>query len=174
MCAISALLPELVDFRGNKFEQLVQQTARFDFGFAAEIDQLSVDPVTRRAPAIFIEQAPAINAEGGVLPEQFVKLGNNRLDERGHRERVVDARLRVADADLERVEKRMEPDVPPDFLRIIDATGLDQQLAVIFVLGKRFERVGNSGARKTLEHFEPITFQAGVCPTQKGELTESA
>src|SRR6266487_5654369 len=56
----------------------------------------------------------------------------------------------------------MESNVPPDFLCVIDATGLDEQLAVVFVLGKALERVGNPGARKTLEHFESITFQARV------------
>src|SRR5947207_10868665 len=56
----------------------------------------------------------------------------------------------------------MKSDVPPNFLRVIDATGLDEQLAVVFVLGKAFECVGNPSARKTLEHFESIPFQAGV------------
>src|SRR5438094_10383446 len=56
----------------------------------------------------------------------------------------------------------MESNVPPDFFRVIDAAGFDQELAVIFVLGKTFECVWNPSARKTLEHFESITFQAGV------------
>src|SRR5437764_13128401 len=56
----------------------------------------------------------------------------------------------------------MESNVPPDFFRVVDAAGLDEQLAVILVLGKALERVGNPGARKTLEHFESITFQARV------------
>src|SRR5207244_11628704 len=56
----------------------------------------------------------------------------------------------------------MESDVPPDFFRVVDAAGFDQELAVILVLGKALERVGNPGAWKTLEHFESITFQARV------------
>src|SRR5437899_6025289 len=56
----------------------------------------------------------------------------------------------------------MESDVPPDFFRVIDAACLYQQLAVILVLGKALERVGNPGSRKTLEYFKSITFQAGV------------
>ena len=56
----------------------------------------------------------------------------------------------------------MQPDVPPDFLRIVNTAGLHQQFAVVFVLGKRFERVGNASARKTFEHFQSITFQPGV------------
>src|SRR5439155_11795128 len=67
-----------------------------------------------------------------------------------------------AQPNFERLEKWMEPDVPPDFFRVVDAAGFDQELAVILVLGKALERVGNPGARKTLEHFESITFQARV------------
>ena len=58
----------------------------------------------------------------------------------------------------------MEPDIPPDFFRVIDAAGFDQQFAVILVLGEDLERIGNAGARETLEHFKPITFETGVAP----------
>ena len=60
------------------------------------------------------------------------------------------------------------------FFGVIDATGFDQQLAVILVFGEGFERIRNAGARKTFEHFQAITFQPRVLPTQNGELTESA
>ena len=56
----------------------------------------------------------------------------------------------------------MQPDVPPDFFRVVDATGFDQQLAVVVVLRKRFEGIGNASARKTFEHFEAITFQPRI------------
>src|SRR5205085_2978131 len=56
----------------------------------------------------------------------------------------------------------MEPDVPPDFFRVIDAAGLDQEFAEILVFRERLEGVWNSGARKALEHFETITFQPRV------------
>src|SRR5438105_15205082 len=61
----------------------------------------------------------------------------------------------------------MEPNVPPDFLGIVDATGLDQEFAVILVFRERFERVGDAGARKTLEHFQPVTLQAGILTDPK-------
>src|SRR4029077_1753647 len=114
----------------------------------AKVDQLSIDTVSRRAPAIFVEQTPPINAEGRVSSKELEQFRDDRLDQGGDRKRVVHARLGVADADFKSVEHRMQPNVPPDFLGIVDATGLDQQLAVIFVLGKRFEGVRNSSARK--------------------------
>src|SRR2546423_14344323 len=159
-----AFAPKFVDFGGNKFHQLVEQTAGLDFLFAAKIDELAFDAVTRGAPAILIEQPAAINAEGRILPEQFVELRNYGLDQGGDREGIVDARLRIADAHFQGVEKWMEPDVPPDFLGVIDATGFDQQLAEVFVLGKRLEGIRNSGARKALKHFEAITFQTRILP----------
>src|SRR5207249_803878 len=55
-----------------------------------------------------------------------------------------------------------QPNVPPDFFGVVNAAGLDEQLAVVFVLGKAFERVRNPSARKTLKHFQTITFQACV------------
>ena len=58
----------------------------------------------------------------------------------------------------------MEPDVPPNFLGVIDATGFHEQVAVIGVFRKRFERIRNAGAGKTLEHFQPVTFQPGIVP----------
>src|SRR5438874_106764 len=61
----------------------------------------------------------------------------------------------------------MEPNVPPDFLGIVDATGLDQEFAVILVFRERFERVRNAGARKTLEDFQPVTLQAGILTDPK-------
>src|SRR5256714_5031447 len=157
-----AFAPKFVDFGGNKFHQLVEQTAGLDFLFAAKIDELAFDAVTRGAPAILIEQPAAINAEGRILPEQFVELRNYGLDQGGDCEGIVDARLRIADAHFQGVEKRMEPDVPPDFLGVIDATGLDEELAKIFVLGEGLEGIGNSGAWKAFEHLQAITFQAGV------------
>src|SRR5947207_14265804 len=64
----------------------------------------------------------------------------------------------------------MEPNVPPDFLGIVDATGLDQEFAVILVFRERFERVRNAGARKTLEHFQPVTLQAGILTDPKRRI----
>jgi hypothetical protein len=46
--------------------------------------------------------------------------------------------------------------------QIFFAAGLDEQFAVIFVLRKALKRVWNSGARKTLEHFQPIAFQSSI------------
>src|SRR6266542_613246 len=122
----------------------------------------SMCAISRRVPSVLILKTTPVNSKGRVLPQKFEKLGNDCLDQRRDCKRVIHPGLGIADAHLQRIEERVQPNVPPDFLRVINATGLDQQLAVVFVLGKALERVGNSGARKTLKHFQAITFQARV------------
>lgn len=46
---------ELGYFVGHKLDELVNQTARLRFAFLAEIDELAIDAVARRTPAIFIQ-----------------------------------------------------------------------------------------------------------------------
>ena len=56
-----AAAPELIDFRGNKFQNLMDQTARLDFAAAAEIDELSIKTIARGPPTVLIDHAAAIN-----------------------------------------------------------------------------------------------------------------
>ena len=70
-----------------------------------------------------------------------MQLDDDRLNDRGERDGVIHARLRITDADLEGVEKRVEPDVPPNLFRVIDAVRAHEQLAVILVFGEAFERI---------------------------------
>src|SRR5437588_11545782 len=103
----------------------MDETARLHFATPPKIDQLSIKPVTRGPPAILINQAPRINPEGRVLPQQLVELADDCLHHRRQRNRVFDAALGIANPKLQSVEKRMEPNVPPDFLRVINAVGRD-------------------------------------------------
>src|SRR4029434_9581464 len=83
-------------------------------------------------------------------------------------ERILHARLGVAHPHLQRVEERMQPDVPPDFLGVVDATGLNQQLAAILIFRERLERMLYAGAGKTFEYFQAITFQPRVLTHPEG------
>src|SRR4029078_6141517 len=93
-----------------------------------EIDQLSVDAVARRAPPVFIQKATPVNPESVVSPEQFEKFGDNRLNQRCNRKGIVHPRLSIAHSHLQRIKKRVQPNVPPDFFRVVDAAGFAQQL----------------------------------------------
>src|SRR5438045_7050824 len=118
---------EFVYFSGNEFEHLVEQLALVHFALASEIDQFAVKSVAAGAPAIFVDQAARILSESNILLTQLVQFDNDRLHHCRQRDRVFHPRLRVADAKLDRVEKRMQSDVPPDLFRVIDATGRDEQ-----------------------------------------------
>src|SRR6266480_6083556 len=106
----------------------------FHFSFLAEVDQFSVDAVARSAPAVLIQKTAPVNPESGVLSQQFKKLRDDNLDERRDCEGVVHASLGVAHPHLQCVEEWVQPNIPPDFSCVIDATSFDQQLAVIFIL----------------------------------------
>ena len=93
---------------------------------------------------------------------QFLQLDHDGLHHGGERDRVVDPRLRIANAKLDCVEERVQTDVPPDFLCVVDAPGADEQLQVIVVFGEALESVGNAGARETFEDHLAVRFQSRV------------
>src|ERR1041384_1252370 len=55
----------------------------------------------------------------------------------------------------------MRPDIPPDFLAIIDAVRVDQQVNVILKLRPALIGVGNVGAREFVENLTAVRTQAG-------------
>src|SRR5580704_10929107 len=57
---------------------------------------------------------------------------------------------------------RVRPDVPPDLLGVVDALGLHQQIHEALVFTPAWKIVRNVGARKFVEYFAAIRFQARV------------
>jgi len=55
MCAISEVKAQFVHFRGNEFEHFLKQITLVHFAFAAEIDQLAVQSIARRAPPVLVD-----------------------------------------------------------------------------------------------------------------------
>ncbi len=104
------------------------------------------------------------------MPLQFEELRDDRLDQRGNRECIVDAGLRIADPDFEGVEKRMEANVPPDLFCIIDAARFHEQPQVFIIFSETFKGVRNAGAREAFEHLQAVTFQAGVPTHPEGRV----
>ena len=66
---------------------------------------------------------------------RLVKIDGRGLDERGDGHRLLGAQGNVAGADFDRVEEGMRPDIPPDFLGVVDAVGAHQQADVVLKLG---------------------------------------
>ena len=66
-----------------------------------------------------------------LLLAQPVQLDDDRLGQRRQRDRRARRRRHVADAELERAEGRVRPQVPPDLLAVVDAVQLDQHVDVV-------------------------------------------
>jgi hypothetical protein len=66
------VIAQLIHFRRDEREHFVQQISLVHLASAAKIDQLSIDAVARRAPAVFINQSSRIHAESDILPAQFL------------------------------------------------------------------------------------------------------
>ena len=146
----------------NEFEQLVDEVAGGDLLLFAEIDHLALDAVAGGAPAVLVDQAGAVGAETEVVAVELVELGDDGLHDRGEADGFVHSHRDVAHAELQRVEERVEADVPPDLLRVVDAPGLDEQVDVAVELLDGLEQVGDAGARKTLEDLQAVGGEAGV------------
>ena len=58
----------------------------------------------------------------------------------------------------------MKPDVPPDFFTIVDAARFHEQGNVFIVFSCRRKEVGDTRARKLVEHFGAVRFESRVAP----------
>src|SRR6185503_20272892 len=101
-------------------QQLEREVAHRYFFALAEVDQLAVDAPARRAPLVFLDQRAVVAAEPEIALAQPEELDDDRLRERGDRNRRARRRRHVADAEFQRAERRMRPQVPPDLLRVVD------------------------------------------------------
>ena len=87
---------------------------------------------------------------------KLVQLGDRGLDERGQRNGFIHPHRNIANPEFQGAEEWVRPDIPPDFLRIIDAVGLDQQLDEVVVLAPTGKVIGNIRARKLVKNFATI------------------
>ena len=155
---------EVVDHVVDEFQQLVNQARE-----PAPRSVCRSRSACRRAPT-----APRATCSPG--SERGDRAGSpcsvdractacdDRLDQRRESDHLVDSRWDVADAELERRESRMRAHVPPDFLAVVDAAGLEQKVDVVVILGIRAEVVGDVSARELLEDLGAIALQTGVRP----------
>src|SRR5205814_416470 len=92
---------ELLHFRRDEFQDLVDQTASIDFAFTPEIYQFSVEAVAGSTPAILFDDPPPIDPERHILPQQFMQFENDSLDHRRQSDCIVHARLGIANSEFE-------------------------------------------------------------------------
>src|ERR1700683_1158418 len=102
---------------------------------------------------------------------QLIELRHRSLNQRGQRNRLIRAHGNVAHPELNRIKKRMRPDVPPDLLRIIDAVGLDQQLDEVFILAPAGKVIRNVGPGKLVKYLAPVSLQPCIHPQPEGRVS---
>src|ERR1700753_1655050 len=101
---------------------------------------------------------------------QLPELEGRRLNQSGNGDCFLRTHRNITDTHLDGVEEWVWADVPPDLLRVVHAVCLDEQAAELFVLAPAAEAVRNVGARKLVEDFGAIAFEAGVMPTPEGRV----
>src|SRR5688572_28392236 len=153
---------ELVDDVVEELAQLDRELPHRHFGAFAEVDQLAVDPPPRRPPLVLLDERPAVQPESLVPGVELVQLDHDGLAQGGDHHRRFRLGGDVADPEFERAERRMRADVPPDLLGVVDASEVDEQLHVLFVLAPGFEVIGHAGARKAPEYGGAVRLQSGV------------
>ena len=128
-----------------------------------------------RPPFVLHQQGAAIETKALIRGMQLIEFGDSGLDQRGDRDGLVGAHRHVADAELQRGKVRVRADIPPDFLGVVDAVGLDQQLDEALEFAPTREVIRGYWCAETCRKlcsdndFRPVSM-----PSQNGELVESA
>src|SRR3954454_6208862 len=123
-----AAAPEIVEHVVDELEEFEREIAHRHLAPLAEVDQLAVDAPPRSAPLVLFDQRPVVAAEPEIARPQPVQLDDDRLRERRDGDRRARRRRHVADPELQRAERRMRPQVPPDLLAVVDAVELDERV----------------------------------------------
>ena len=126
-----------------------------------EIHHRRFEPVARGEPLVLRRQhaVPARDLLAGL--ELLAVHLHDRLEERGDRDDVLEARDGVADAHLDRAEPRVRADVPPDVRVVRDAPRALELTDDVRVVGVVAEAWGRPGAREGGEHHLPARREAG-------------
>src|ERR1039458_7595010 len=154
----------------NQLKVFQHQIASGNFFLFAEINQFSLDSVTRGAKLVLHDERTAIDPIALIGCMQLVQHGHGRLDQRCNSHGFVEPHGNVAYPYLEGVKEWMRADVPPDFLAVIDAMGLDQKVDEGLVFRPVGENIGNVGSREPLKHFTAVRFKPGIHTHPEGRV----
>src|SRR5215469_13048075 len=95
---------------------------------------------------------------------QFPQHRSRRLDQRRNGKCLVQPHRNVAYPYFQSLEEWMWPDVPPDFLAVIDAVRLDQQIDERFVIRPVREHVRDARTREALKDLRAVRLEASFHP----------
>src|ERR1700733_11802053 len=88
------------------------------------------------------------------------ELARRSLNQRGDGDALLRAQRNVADADLDRIEEGMRPNIPPDFFCVVDGLSLDEEIDLALELRVTGETIVQVGARKFLEDLRAVALVA--------------
>jgi hypothetical protein len=158
----------------NEIKQFVDQNPGIHFGFFSKIDHAAINTIATGPEFIFIDQSPAVHHEIEVLAPEFVQFGTQCLEDTRYRNRFLNCHRNIADPELNRIEKRMNPQIPPDLFRIVDTVGFHQQFYIIIIIFNAVEKIGYACTWELLKYFVRNDLYPVCLPSQKGELVLSA
>src|SRR4029077_401243 len=100
---------------------------------------------------IFLDQRARIHAKTYVARVKAMQLDDDCLREGRDSDGFVQSRGYIEHAKFEGTEGRMRPNVPPDFLGVVDAVQTNKQVDVVLVLAPGAEVIRDAGAREAPE-----------------------
>src|SRR5213076_1773904 len=104
----------------NPLEQALEVRACGTGLAGLEVDQLAREAVADRTPEVLLDQAVRVVGERLALVERVRDADGQRVAEGGERAGLGQVGLRVADADLDRREREVRADAPPDLRVLLD------------------------------------------------------
>src|SRR6266705_2147094 len=119
-----AAAAQVIDDVIHEFQQFGNQLAHGHFGFLAEVDQFSINAVSRRSPLVLFDERAAVQPPTHIALVEAVELHNDGLRERGDSHCFLYSRGDVEHAEFQGAKSGMWPDVPPDLFPVVDAIQL--------------------------------------------------
>src|SRR6185503_17125011 len=133
-----------------------------------EVHHGRLEAVARGQPLVLGREDPVVRGDLRADGMPLAEVLDERLAERRERDRVLDSRHRVADADLDRAEARVQADVPPDVGVVRDAAGLLELADDLRVVGVVAEARRRAAPREGGEDHLPARREAGRLAAPEG------
>jgi len=141
---------------------------------AVEVDEEGVEPVAGGSPLVLLDEDDRLHGRLPALVEPLRERGGERLDERGDRADRLDAGLGVADANLDRAEPGVRPQVPQMYV----GSGNELAFTARSTSSSNSSKEANAGGipvrGKLSKIFDRADARPVSRPRQNGELADSA
>src|SRR5579859_2209236 len=107
-----------------------------------KINDLGIEAIAHGTPLVLFEEIARYDicfSAALIEPGLFC---HQRLADCREANDIIEREWHIEDAELHGAKKRMGTDIPPDFLGVVDAAGVDKCLYIAFVIAPRLECIG--------------------------------